>query len=529
VTRARFVVFGLILLAVVAGSVGETFSKFTGTTTNANDRVAAQRIFARDRAVPAQAISDAVDGTAADVANPLPFADTSVLNTSSGATTFATNRYVDVELAGTAPAGLTPSTVTAEIDFGDNNTDAKQSCMYFESRRISTDAVLNTWGSAASPLGCNSGTVPMAISQPLTAVTSATIANDLKLRIYFKDEGANAVRLSRVNVKFVAYGKTWTLYPVSYTDALDTTPAPVPWGVASADGNAWQYPANAPGSYTATKSVSFGFPESVPGSGVISAASFDYRWSAVAGNQCFYFETYNGTTLLGTHGSTGSPYCTNSTTYVNGSVSLPEVDTPAKANSLTVKLYVWGGGKVNFDVASLHHTYQLGRTGCVDTGTQRIPVSADSYADQANATPQGGNVDLKVRSDTTKNKRTYLFFPVPSLGSGCSLTSASLRVYQNTAQSTRTIAVDRATGTWQESTLNWANQPGLAGTTATSDNAVGWHTWNVTSLVQAMYSATNYGFVLKDATEGAATGAEQKYDAIEEASGNAAELVLTFG
>jgi hypothetical protein len=527
---ARLIAAVLILAGLAAG--GKTFSAFSKTTSNASDRLQSARIFPHDRTVVAQKISDASGAAANDATNPVAYADSLLLTTSAAATTFASNRYLDIELAGYVPDGLTPTSVQAEIDFGDNNIDAQRSCLYFETRRASTDAVLNTWGSPASPLACNSGTIPTPVTQTLTAVTSAAIANDLKLRLYFSDEGANAVLISRVVVRFVSLGHTWTVRPIAGSDSLDTTPGALQWGLAKADGSSWQNSTIWPAAYNAAKYVTFGFPDAVPASAIVSAASFEYRWANnAAGTHCFYFEVYNGATLIGTHGSTGSPFCTSSTTQATSTVSLPEVNTPDRANNATVKLYVWGGGRTNFDLVALHHSYQLAPSGCVDAGQIRIPATRDTSADQnAAAVVQGGGADIKVRSDTTKNKRGFVWFYLPTVPDGCSLTSATLRAYLNTTQSARTITVDRASASWLPNTLTWSNQPSTAGTTVSDTNSpVGWHSWTVTSLVQAMYSGSNNGFVLKDGTEGAAIGAEQKYDALEKPNGNTPELLLTYG
>ena len=85
------------------------------------------------------------------------------------------------------------------------------------------------------------------------------------------------------------------------------------------------------------------------------------------------------------------------------------------------------------------------------------------------------------------------------------------------------------TAAWAQNAITWATQPTSAGTTVTSDTATGWHAWAVTSIVQAMYAGTNYGFVLKDVTEAAAVGVEQKYDALEDTTATTPELLLTYG
>ena len=66
-----------------------------------------------------------------------------------------------------------------------------------------------------------------------------------------------------------------------------------------------------------------------------------YRPQA-ASTLCYYFEVYNGTTLLASHGSSSSNVSCNSsaTTFVTDSISLPEVNSVALANAVTVKIYM---------------------------------------------------------------------------------------------------------------------------------------------------------------------------------------------
>ena len=61
--------------------------------------------------------------------------------------------------------------------------------------------------------------------------------------------------------------------------------------------------------------MKFTFDPDVPTGSVITSASIDFYYKPNTGSDtvCWYFETYNGATLLGTHGSTGTPVSCNNT------------------------------------------------------------------------------------------------------------------------------------------------------------------------------------------------------------------------
>jgi hypothetical protein len=77
----------------------------------------------------------------------------------------------------------------------------------------------------------------------------------------------------------------------------------------------------------------------------------------------WFFENDNGLTLLGTHGSSGTPEScqTGNTTYTTDDVTLSELTDVADANALTVKAYFKEAGsrKVNFDLVQPDLTYSL--------------------------------------------------------------------------------------------------------------------------------------------------------------------------
>ena len=52
--------------------------------------------------------------------------------------------------------------------------------------------------------------------------------------------------------------------------------------------------------------------------------------------------------------------------------------------------------------------------------------------------------------------------------------------------------------------------------------------WSVTSQVQAMYSGTNTGFLIRDASENG-PGADQQFNSREKGADNPPQLVISYG
>jgi YVTN family beta-propeller protein len=118
-------------------------------------------------------------------------------------------------------------------------------------------------------------------------------------------------------------------------------------------------------SFDSSRYLRLTFPAYVAGGSVVTSATFRHLYrSATAGHTtCYYFEVYSGATLLATHGSAGTPLSCNATTsYASDAVALPEVDTVAEANTVSIKLFVRNSG----GMPSLHRTATLGVTSSLD-------------------------------------------------------------------------------------------------------------------------------------------------------------------
>jgi large repetitive protein len=167
---------------------------------------------------------------------------------------------------------------------------------------------------------------------------------------------------------------------------------------------------------------------------------------------------------------------------------------------------------------------------CSAPGNQTASSNADSWINQSSASSNfGTDAIIKVRSQSgNNNNRSLVRFTLPAVPSGCTLTGATLRLYAASAATGRTLQALRINAAWTENAVTWTNQPATTGTAATTTSGTGYRTWTVTTQVAAMYSGTNNGFLIRDATENG-TGQEQQFHAREKAPDNPPQLVLTFG
>ena len=296
---------------------------------------------------------DASSGTDTDVSDPLAFAGDSLTYETRGFdNTFKAVDFVDFDFN----APLAPSTATSSVNFNFSfaaHDDNVTNCFYVEARRISTNALVATYGSSVSPF-CAPNPITKNVQTPFTvalpAVTSTTIANDLRLRVYASSSGGNhALIVDRATVSGTAGSLPFTLYENSFTDnANGGTNAATPWLLAAAGDSAlytdltnWPLPIPA----APTKFLQLKFPSYVPSGATISSVTFNRTYRASGNNlnaACYYFDVLSGATVIGTHGnSLASQSCSSSgSTFTTDNVSLTaEVTTAAQANNLSVKLY----------------------------------------------------------------------------------------------------------------------------------------------------------------------------------------------
>ena len=170
---------------------------------------------------------------------------------------------------------------------------------------------------------------------------------------------------------------------------------------------------------------------------------------------------------------------------------------------------------------------------CATPGSQTVVANRDSFIQQKSPTQNSGTAtNLLVTSDTgNRNARALVGFALPSVPSGCSVTSATLRLYDNAPAAGRTIQAYQITATWTETGVTWNNQPTIAATaaTSTSPSAASYQSWTVTDQVRQMYAGANHGFLLRDQVENASNAVTQTYLSRENASTNRPQLVVNWG
>lgn len=144
---------------------------------------------------------------------------------------------------------------------------------------------------------------------------------------------------------------------------------------------------------------------------------------------------------------------------------------------------------------------------CADA-TSTASADADASLDEQSPTENfGADPTLNVMSAAiSENSRAVVRFPLPQAPAGCVVQSATLRLYSESPPERPSILqVLRLTSAWDETNINWANQPTSAGPAAEAWGGL----WDVTAHVQAMYAdGGNHGFLIRHAVENHPFGAE---------------------
>jgi hypothetical protein len=293
----------------------------------------------------------------------LSYADGLTVTTKSWSSAFGATRFDDFDFSGGRPAAVPVTSATFNFTFAPSraNDDA---CFYVEVRRASTNALLGTHGSSASPSACSTGSTVSATVSISAEVTSTDIANDLRIRVYANNSTNRPLKIDLANVSVTTPWFTTTLLEKRWDDEANAAAAVVLWPLVATDGTAYTTVGNLATAFNAARYLKFTPNQTVPAGAAISSAEVQFAYkSATAGDTtCWYFEVYNGATLIGTHGSSGTPVSCNATTsYVTDTVSTPEVDTVAEANNLVLKTYLRNSGsrKASIELVQVDLSYYL--------------------------------------------------------------------------------------------------------------------------------------------------------------------------
>ncbi len=339
----------------------------TSTASVGSNTFNTSRIFPGDRTFSTLDLRDASSGAESNQSDALSFADAIVSTTGNWTTAFASTRYLQFDFNSPLAAGLSVSAATFDFRMIPN-ASSETACYYFEVRRISTDAVLNTYGSSGAPVACITGATYNTTSTSIVADVSTTdIANDLRIRVYGKESSSHQMKVDMATVTVTTAYSTSTLYRKVYTDASTGTGTTTTWPLTAAgDSATYTAAANWPNPESSTKYLKVTFPAYVPTGAGISSVTLNNTWGGkVTGSTwSMFFEVYDGATLLASHGSTSSPASTRTGTALStDTISLTEVNSVAHANNIVIKFYIWtsagGSAQTVHDQISLTINYRL--------------------------------------------------------------------------------------------------------------------------------------------------------------------------
>ena len=338
-----------------------------GSSVSASMSVTTKRIFPTTATVTAYDIGDASAGSGEVVEDePDAFTD-GITDPSSGslASSFAATRYLDYTMSSPLAPGLAVSSPVFDFDYASPST-ARTVCFYFAVYDASTMTLLETHGSAASPLACTASTTPITTSTALTTVTSTGTADDLLVRVYMRSTAAGKADVDRAVVTGSTPFQSFALYPDQISDCSAScgTAVVTPARLAAQDSTTYVSAANWATTFAATRYIRLGFPPTVPAAAAVSSATLNLVLSANTSGRtlCVYVEVYSGATLLATHGSTTTPaLCTSAPTDSTLTLPLPEITTASQANTCQIKVYGKSNtaGKSVFDMATLAVGYSL--------------------------------------------------------------------------------------------------------------------------------------------------------------------------
>lgn len=308
---------------------------------------------------------DASTTVAANASAPTAFAgDGLTVTTGLWGPAFSSSRYISFDPNTTLPSGR--AITGAAFNYRRAGSVAGVTiCFYLEVVRVSTGAVIATHGSAASPEACTTGTGLTNVTVPLPEITTTDLANDARVRVYSRATALAATTVDLATISGTAAGTPFTLYARNYVDAAaGLGPTTYPWSQVATDGTEFES-SNWANAFQATRYLELKFPAYVPSGATVTGATLRHAYRSVStGNTaCWYADVYSGGALIATYGSSTSPAGCNTTTSVaTDSLPLPAVNTPGRANDLTVRLYFRGSAngsarRTRHDLTELALTY----------------------------------------------------------------------------------------------------------------------------------------------------------------------------
>lgn len=357
------IVVGAAAAMFVTTSVA--LAAFSSVASIGGGGLSTKRIFPGVRSAWPWDVRDASGGGAeTNSSDALSYADGTTSTTKSWSTAFGATRFDDFDFGTSTPAGITVSSATFNFTFAPSRA-ADDACFYVEVRRASTNALLGTHGSAGSPSACASKGATVAATVDISSeVTSTNVADDLRLRVYANNSTSRPIKIDLASVSITMPYMSATLFEKRWDDEANAASTVSLWPFVATDGTAYASVGNFATTFAAARYIKFSPNETLPVGATITGAQVQlaYKSSTAGDTTCWYFEVYNGATLIGTHGSSGTPVSCNATaSYVTDTISIPELNTVAAANGVVLKVYMRNSGsrKASIDLVQVDLNYYL--------------------------------------------------------------------------------------------------------------------------------------------------------------------------
>ena len=356
-------------------TVSLALASFSTTTSGGPMQFTTKRIFPGPRTTSPHDLRDASSGSEANASDPSSYAGDNLTYTSAGNMASGSNKYLEYTFESARPGGLSVSSAQFNFRLASGAIILPgNACFWLQV--YSGGTLIGTHGSYASAAGCGSGGTQQTFNIAITEVTSTDQVNGLVVRVYAWETKGNSVTVDMATVTGSTPYSSFTAYENQLADTSNGTTTTA-WSLASVDGTTYTsasaWPSNAPAT---TNYLKLTLDPSIPAGAVVTSVTLTNVWkpsgTVTGGALCYYLESFNGSTSLGTHGSSGSPLrCQGATTNVTDTVSLTEVNTVAKANGLVLKLYYW----INTACGGLF------QPACLKSVTDQSQVSFDYYLD----------------------------------------------------------------------------------------------------------------------------------------------------
>jgi hypothetical protein len=332
-------------IAVAVGSVsGLTLATFTDSAANSGMSVGTKRVFPGVRTLAAYSIRDNSSASTNDRTNEfLQFNDSrSVTSGTWPHGAFDSARFLGFRMSQHLAGGLATSGVELNLASSYSGAPLTTLCYYVQTRLVSTGTVLTS-----HPTTCVAPSLgPLSTTVALPEVTSTDIANDVEVRIYAHTTllpGGVAIVDQATVTGSTPYG-AFTQPPYQYEDATAPSPAPsvtTPWSLALADASNYRSDGRWGVNFNAGRYIDFDVDSDVPAAAVITSATLTHSVREADGaDVCWFVQTWT-TVLVGQHGSELAPFCSSGASFGTQVISLPEINTPAEANALTMRVFAW--------------------------------------------------------------------------------------------------------------------------------------------------------------------------------------------